>query len=152
MVLIWSYLSATLGIASNASKSDAASVVETAGIAVISHYLKQQQLVRNSCGSRGRSGTWTEATEQRRMPTFRCSLTYVWNRGERANIDGGTIISKRSSHNMRPKNVDFDNENICSKYRIQTTLLVIVTPYLKNAKYGVQIRTGHKICSKQTCP
>ena len=56
---------------------------------------------------------------------------------------------------MRPKNVDFDNENICSNYRIQTTLLVIVTPYLKNAKYGVKIRTGHKICSKSkayACP
>ena len=47
---------------------------------------------------------------------------------------------------MRPKNVDFDNENICSNHRIQTTLLVIVTPYLKNAEYGVKIMTGHKIC------
>ena len=48
---------------------------------------------------------------------------------------------------MRPQNESFDNENICPNYRIRNDSLVIVTPHLKNAEYGVKIRSGHKICS-----
>ena len=46
---------------------------------------------------------------------------------------------------MRPKNESFDDEIISPNYRYRNDPTRFVTPYLKNAEYGVKIRSGHKI-------
>ena len=48
---------------------------------------------------------------------------------------------------MRPKNESFDDENIRPNDGNRNDPTRFVTPYLKNAEYGVKIRSGHEICS-----